>query len=162
MRVCDSWPRTAGLETLMSATAPTEHFDLSRVVGRAYDIVRRNFVLLVGLTAILYGLPKLGATFLHLAVGEHGFFHFIFNMTAGVYGLIAAFGFLALQSAVVHVAAADLNDREANIGACLRTGLRFLFPILGLFIVTCIGVTVGMVLLVVPGLILATIWAVSM
>src|SRR4051812_41869774 len=99
MRVCDSRPRTAGQETPMSATAYTEHFDLSRVVGRAYDIVRRNFTLLVGLTAILYGLPKLGATLLHFTMGEHGFFHFIFGVTAGFYALIACFGFLALQSA---------------------------------------------------------------
>jgi hypothetical protein len=146
----------------MSATAYTEHFDFARVTSRAYDVLRRNFTLLVALTAILYGLPKLGATFLHLTTGEHGFFHFIFGVTAGFYALIACFGFLALQSAVVHVFAADLNDRTARIGACLRTGLTFLLPILGLFIVYAIGVGVGLVFLIVPGLFLATIWAVSM
>ncbi|MDB5452462.1 MAG: hypothetical protein JWO33_1040 [Caulobacteraceae bacterium] len=146
----------------MSATAYTEHFDFARVTGRAYDVVRRNFTLLVALTAILYGLPKLGATFLHLTMGDHGFFHFVFGLTAGFYALIACFGFLALQSAVVHAFAADLNDRPASIGACLRTGLTFLLPVLGLFLVYALGVAFGLVLLIVPGLFLATIWAVSM
>lgn len=145
----------------MSATAYPEQFDFSRMVTRAFDIGRRNLSILVTLTLILFGLPKLGATFLHNITGELPFFHYVFGLTSGVYWLIALFGYFALQAAIAHVFAADMNDRPASIGACLKTGINFLFPLFGICIVAGIGIFIGVLCLLIPGLFLATIWAVA-
>jgi hypothetical protein len=52
-----------------------------------------------------------------------------------------------------------LRGRQVSIGECLSEGLKRLGPALGVAILAGIGIAVGMVLLVVPGLILATMWA---
>jgi hypothetical protein len=152
----------AVLEGLMSATAYPDTFDIGRVTVRAFDIIRHNLVLLIALTLILYGLPRLGASLLHFSTGSMPAFPgAIFNMTSAVYGLAAALGYCALQPAVFRVAAAEMNGAQTDIVSCLKTGLKFLLPILGVIIVTFIGVLIGCILLIVPGLFLATIWSVA-
>jgi hypothetical protein len=146
----------------MSAAAYPERFDFGRVVVRTFDVIRHNLILLTALTLILYGLPKLGASLLHMATGSMPSFPgAIFSMTSGIYALAAFLGFFALQPAVFRVVAAELNGRETSIMSCLRTGLSFLLPLLGLAIVTCVGVIGGLILLVVPGIFLAVIWSVG-
>jgi hypothetical protein len=145
----------------MSAAAYSEQFDLGRVFLRAYDIIKRHLPLLAALVLILYGLPKIGATLMHRITGDLPFFHFFSNTTAFVYGMVAWLGFLAFQASAANVVAADLNDRTSTFGGAVRTGVRFLAPLIGLFIVSCIAVVVGFVCLVVPGLFLLTIWAVA-
>lgn len=146
----------------MSDLAYSETFNFERVVVRAFDIVRRNLPLLVTLTLILYGLPRIGAALLDAMTHNLPVFPgAVFNLTEVLYRIAAGLGAFALQAAVMYVAAADLNDRAPNLVVALRTGLRFLLPILGIFIVTVIAVTAGCILLIVPGLIIATLWSVA-
>jgi hypothetical protein len=145
----------------MSAAAYSETFDVGRVVVRAFDVIRRNLVILAVLVLVLYGLPKIGGTLVHRITGELPFFHHLYDTTAFFYGLIAFLGYFAFQAAAVHVFAADLNGRAPSLGTSFRLGLNFLLPLLGLGVVACIGVIVGLICLIVPGLFLATIWAVS-
>jgi hypothetical protein len=152
----------AVLEGLMSATAYPDTFDIGRVTVRAFDVVRHNLVLLIALTLILYGLPRLGASLLHFSTNAMPAFpRGIFSLTSAIYGLAAALGYCALQPAVFRVAAAEMNGAQTDILSCLKTGLKFLLPILGVIIVSCIGIAFGVILLIVPGLFLATIWSVA-
>jgi hypothetical protein len=56
----------------------------------------------------------------------------------------------------------DVRDgrRDASMGELVRSALPFLLPLIGAGLLSGLGVGIGFVLLVVPGLFLMTIWAV--
>jgi hypothetical protein len=56
----------------------------------------------------------------------------------------------------------DVRDgrRDASMGELVRSALPFLLPLIGAGLLSGLGVGIGIVLLVVPGLFLMTIWAV--
>ena len=54
-----------------------------------------------------------------------------------------------------------VRGAPASVGDCLSVGFRRLLPVLGVSIVTGICIGVGMLLCLVPGFILMTIWAVA-
>jgi hypothetical protein len=66
-----------------------------------------------------------------------------------------------LQAGVVHIAVRDLNSQPASIGDAISTGLRHVIPLILIAIVSTIGIAIGLVLLIVPGIILGMMWAVS-
>lgn len=55
----------------------------------------------------------------------------------------------------------QMRGRDATIGDCLGKGLSSLFSVLWLVIVQTLGILLGLVLFIVPGIILALRWAVS-
>lgn len=145
----------------MTTVAYPERFDIGRVVTRGFGIISRNLAALAILTLMLYGIPKLGASMVDVMTDAMPMVKPLFWGTEFIYGLAAAVGYIVLQSAVVYVGAADLNGRVPSLRRALRTGLQFWAPVLVGFLLTLIGVVLGMVMLIVPGLFLATIWAVS-
>jgi hypothetical protein len=54
-----------------------------------------------------------------------------------------------------------LRGRTVSIGECFSQGMRRLGSALGVALLSGIAIALGMVLLIVPGLILATMWAVA-
>ena len=54
-----------------------------------------------------------------------------------------------------------LRGRQVTIGECLSEGLKRLGAALGVAILSGIGIFLGLLLLILPGLILATMWAVA-
>ena len=44
----------------MTAAAYPDRFDLTRIIGRAFAVIRHNLLILTALTLVLYGLPQLG------------------------------------------------------------------------------------------------------
>jgi hypothetical protein len=62
---------------------------------------------------------------------------------------------------LVYGALQALRGRTVSIGECFSQGMRRLGSALGVALLSGIGIALGMVLLVVPGLILATMWAVA-
>ncbi|HYD07473.1 MAG TPA: hypothetical protein VEC60_17180, partial [Reyranella sp.] len=146
----------------MTAAGISYRFDLGRVFTRTYNIIARNFMVLGALALLLYGLPRLGAEIADDASGwMHGFPGFLFDWTDGIYGLIAAAGYFALQASVVHGAVADLNGYRATMPECLRTGVRSILPVIGIFFVTVIAVALGLIALIIPGLMILTAWAIA-
>lgn len=53
------------------------------------------------------------------------------------------------------------NHEAVSIGDCFNGGLVKLLPVLGLMILWFIGVSVGFMLVIIPGLILMTMWSVT-
>jgi hypothetical protein len=76
-------------------------------------------------------------------------------------GLVMLAAGFVLQAAIVHATVSDLNGRRVVIGDSLKVGLRNCLPLIGLAILLGLGVMIGFVLLLVPGLILLVMWAVA-
>src|SRR5207302_7500833 len=65
------------------------------------------------------------------------------------------------QAVILHAAFQDMRGRAVNLGESLSVGLRRFLPIIGASILLSLGAAVGMLLLIVPGLILLTMWYVA-
>lgn len=135
-------------------------FSMGAVVSRTFGILGRNLAA-IGAAALLVDLVIITADFaidravaaLHL--GWHREFA---TVPAALVGLL-------LQSivigAVTRIAVADLDERRVGLGAAMATGLRLVFPLLGLAILFLLGVGLASVLLVAPGLMVAMRWIVA-
>ncbi|KQV55674.1 MULTISPECIES: YciC family protein [unclassified Caulobacter] len=133
-------------------------FDFGRVVQRTFQVIGQNLGLFALCALVLVVAPAFIGTLIGLKtqLAEQAF-----SPASLLGGLAAGVGGLILQGMVVHTVVARLNGRSVPFGDSLRAGARFMLPLLGLGIVQTLGVMVGFVLLFVPGLILAVMWAVS-
>jgi hypothetical protein len=67
-----------------------------------------------------------------------------------------------LSSAVIlHGAFQDMRNRPVNLAESLRVGLRRFLPLMGLAFLVAVLMVIGLILFIIPGLILYTIWFVS-
>ena len=85
-------------------------------------------------------------------------------------GIVAVLGVIlvsavanAFYQATVVEAVRDIQDgkRDLDMGGLFRSALQVLGPVLVAAILLGLGIAIGLVLLIVPGLILMTIWAVT-
>ncbi len=143
--------------------AELARFEMGRVVKRTFSVIGHNigtFALLslipgIPLAAMnwgMAGLPRGAALLSQLSVGRIG----LFALAALVY-VVCMF---VLQASVVHGTVTDLNGKRASFGSCLSTGLSHFVPLLLIAIVEGIGIMLGLVLLVVPGIMMAVAWSV--
>lgn len=148
----------------MSVTPDTQNFDFGRVMSQISGLIGRNFVPFFVLALLFSGLPSLFVYFIQpmfmgnpASPGAAG---------AGALGmvvtiLIALLPAFVLQAALTRASIDDLSGKTVSISTALEAGLRYLFPLLGLAIMVGLGVMVGFLLLIVPGIILAICWMVS-
>jgi hypothetical protein len=133
-------------------------FDFGRVVQRTFQVIGQNLGLFALCALVLVVAPAFIGTLIGLKtqLAEQAF-----SPASLLGGLAAGVGGLILQGMVVHTVVARLNGRSVPFSDSLRAGARFMLPLLGLGIVQTLGVMLGLVLLIVPGLILAVMWTVS-
>lgn len=143
----------------MTAAELPDRFDITRVANRTFHIVSRNIVVFGALTLLLYFLPHLGAAIIDETTDHlSGFSRGLFSGTEFLYGLLAAVGYFALQASIIHGAVADINGERADIVSCLKTGFKFIVPVFAVSLIAGIGIVLGLIALVVPGLMLLTTW----
>jgi hypothetical protein len=129
----------------------TRKLDVARVFERIWEVYRDQFTLLVPAAlvifvpvAILNGLILTGSA--------------AFALLAGLVGLIGNF----LFTGMVVEAARDILDgrRDHTVGSLISSATPVLFPLIGAGLLAAIGIFIGFILLIIPGLILLTWWAV--
>jgi hypothetical protein len=135
------------------AESAAPRFQIGRVVKRTFGVVARNFSVFA-LLSLLTALPS-GAWSWYQASGGVSQFSFVgllVFIAAWFAWLMSAF---VLQAAVVHGTVADLNGTRASFIGCLSTGLKHLVPLLGIALLYGLYVGIGLILLLVPGIIVA-------
>jgi len=138
-------------------------FDVGRVLERTFGTLRQNLVVFFLLSVLLVGVPD--------ALINAGNFGFGFNQGLGfnvpVFGrglpgvLLSVVGAATLQAALSHGTIMALNGRKADFGGCLGTGARHFLAVLGICILSVLGVGVGLLMLVIPGIFLMICWMVA-
>ena len=121
-----------------------------RVLGEAWELYKRHWRHLLPIALVVYLLLAAFTLFLVLMLGSLG-------LVAGAF--VALAGVFWLQGALV-VAAADIRDGRADlsIGETLRR-VRPRINTLGVAgLLAALGISLGFILFVVPGLVLLTWW----
>ncbi len=151
-----------GQSNMTDTTAVPRRFEIGRVISGTFSVIGRNFGPFALLALILGGLPNLLVSLAQISfISDQQTFSpqaMIGFFLGLVVMLVAAF---VLQAAIVHATVADLNGRRVVVGESLKVGLRNWLPLFGLAILMGLGLMIGFVLLIVPGIILAVMWSVA-
>lgn len=146
-------------------------FDIGRVVNRTLGVFGANFARFALLAVVLCAIPQMGLGYLQFrntalfSAGDPA----AFNGEALLIALGVTFGAALvmmllqtlLEAATVHTAVEDLKGRRASLGDAFRVAFGNLLPLIGLGLLQAIAVVIGFLLLIVPGVILSLVWAVT-
>lgn len=145
----------------MSTTefTPDAKFEFGRVVSQTFALTGRNFIPFFLLSIIFVGLPQFGLLYAQSVIGVGDPSAMLFMTLGGV--LITMISSFILQGALTRAAIDDLSGSGVKFGAAIGDGLRYFFPLLIVGILVGLGTAVGLILLIVPGIILAVQWAVT-
>ncbi len=124
---------------------------LSGVLGEAWKIYRSYAAHLLSIAFVIYLVAAIITALLSLA-GVFG------SLLGTIVELVAAF---LVQAALVK-AIQDVRDGrvDLNLGETVSAAMPYILPVAGASILAGIAITIGLILIIVPGLILITIWAV--
>jgi hypothetical protein len=144
----------------ITAGGPQERFDFGRVVGQTFSLSGRNFVLFFLLALLFVGLPQFGLLYAQSNMmqtqGLGGLWQV--GLIGVVVMMVSAF---VLQGALTRAAVDDLSGSGVKFGAALGDGFRYFFPLLIVGILVTLGIYIGLILLIIPGVILALRWAIT-
>lgn len=135
---------------------------VGNVFGRSMNVIKANPLATFGTTFALIALPQLvlGQVGLDGAVVE--------NVRAGRYALVAAYGiivgllWLIASAALVQATVAHDQGRAASPREMLQVGASRCLPLLAVYLLLLLGVWVGTIFLVVPGIMLGVMWSVAL
>lgn len=134
---------------------------LSRLLSETFDVVGANSRLALIYVAIMVPVSVGSEVF----VGPGLLRDFVPDMVSGSGATMAAFGFLSISVAVAQFVVGMAAYYWLYAGMMQRTvspGFGRVLPFIGVYILASIGVIFGLVLLIVPGLILAVRWCVAL
>ena len=129
-----------------------DKLDVGRVLSRTFEMYKDQFTLLIPAALVLFVPVALINGFLYSEGG------FLLALVASALAIIATYWY---QGMVVE-AARDILDgrRDQTIGSLFSSVTPVLAALIGAGILAGIGIGIGFLLLIVPGLFLLTIWAV--
>jgi hypothetical protein len=134
-----------------SVASMTQKLDTARVFERIFQMYRDQFMLLVPTAIAVFLLVAIVVGLLVAAGGPFG----------GIVALLLAIAVTFLYQGMVVEAARDILDgrRDHTVGSLISSVTPVLAPLVGASLLAGLGIVVGFVLLIVPGLFLLTIWA---
>jgi hypothetical protein len=138
-------------------------FDIGRVFEHTFASVGSNFPVFFSLAVLLSGLPQAALALAGLGSASDPMALFSNPMKLSLWlaaALVSVAAAFTLQAAIVHGSVVDMTGRKARFADCLNTGFRHFLPVLAISILATLGIMLGFVLLIVPGVILSIMWVV--
>jgi len=129
----------------VGATADTDKLDINRVIQNTIDVLRRRWRSLVRPAFLLLYLPAVVLGLLDSTPGP-------LRAVLSILSLVALIPYTLFLAGLIRLALADLNAEPTSVQEAMTSGRRRLWPLLGINILTALGVALGLVLLIVPGM----------
>ncbi|WP_293682358.1 YciC family protein [uncultured Phenylobacterium sp.] len=151
-------------------TAEAGRFDIARVIQQTFAVLGRNIVTFGILGIVLTGIPTAILGYFQFGMAQDmlqdmrgGSYSFPPGMMSASFlgGLAGLITTAILQGALIHATVQDLNSQPQSVGASLAVGLRNFLSLIVVTILLALGIALGMVLLIVPGVMLACAWCVA-
>ncbi len=134
-------------------------FDFGRVVGQTFGLIGRNFFAFVILALLLVGLPGFGILYLqNFILAQRPDLLAWAPLATTIFSMVMSY---ILQGALTRASVDDLSHKGVNLSAALGDGLRYLLPLFAVGLLATLGVFIGLIFLVIPGLILMVRWVVA-
>jgi hypothetical protein len=145
-------------------TAAPSSFRVGAVLGRAFELLFREFFKFVGLAVIIW-IPFLLIEGLSI-VGRMSSVGFAPSPGFSALGWLGIVLFWAssvvVQAVILYGAFQVMRGQSFALVDSLKVGLGRFFPVIGLMIVMGIGIGLGTLLLVIPGAILYVMWSAAL
>jgi len=151
-----------------------KNFEVGNVVSNTFRALRNNPVPFLLLTLFGSGIPMMLFSLWPVLLGvgdginiydptwaEEIEWEGIIGGAIAVYIVFILFSVI-MYGALIQLSVKALNGRSVNLGEAVRTGLRLFFPLLGVMLIYMIGMTVGLLLFIIPGIFIALGWALAM
>lgn len=135
----------------MSVSITTGDFHIGAILKETAAATQANFLVYFGVALICVALPD--ALFGYLALDT--------QKGGSSSGIVSMIGQSLVQASVVYGVVAQVNGRRASFKECFNAAAALLLPLLGIGILSAFGMVVGLILFIVPGIILACMWAVT-
>ena len=152
----------AGYTTMATGVDASRGISVSQVFGRSANVIKANPLATLGTSFALIALPQ-------LLLGQIGLGAAVFQNVreglyalAGLYGIIVGLLWLIASGALVQATVAHDQGRPANAREMLQVGASRCLPLLAVYVLLLLGIWVGTIFLVVPGIMLAVMWSVSL
>lgn len=138
---------------------------VGRILSRTFGAIGGNPGVMLAIALLFGGLPQTGIAYLQEVWSRPDQLVAVGFGTAIALMLLAAFGSmvfgLIVQGGLVRATMAEMEGDRATLGECLATGLRRALPLLGIAILSGLGIMLGFLLLIVPGVIFLLMWSVA-
>jgi hypothetical protein len=138
---------------------------IGRILNTAFGAIFGNLFVMLGIAFLFSGLPRGLATYfqqsalLYIGAGQVAPGIFLGIFAAGL--LITMVFTVVAQGALIRATIDADQGEKARFGECLATALPRVLPLIGLSLVSIIAFCFAAILLVVPAIILSTIWYVA-
>jgi hypothetical protein len=134
------------------------NFDMGRVVKATFGAVQKHIVVFLIGAVVLTGVPQILASF-GMGGGDPAA---LFTSPIYLIGLLLTIvGGYMFQAYVVHTVVQGHKGLETTVPQAFAVALAKAFPLFLLAILMGLGIGLGSVLLLVPGIILGVMWSVS-
>lgn len=134
-------------------------FDLGRVIQRTFTSIGQNAAVFFGAALLLVGFPSALAALGQGSLLTSGSAWSFLFMAAGSF--LYFIGLFILQGVVTQAAVNGFNGKATSFDKAFSVGVQKFLPLLGLGIVAGLGMMLGYMLLIVPGVILTVLWSVA-
>ena len=139
----------------------SERFSTGRVFSRAFGTFAANPVAAVGIALLFGALPSWGYDYAYDHLFPPGSSSALL-IGKGLTQSIGATLFATLaQGIFVRLTLAHEEGRRPSFTEAGQTGARALLPLVGLGLVMSVATTIGLIMLVVPGVFMLLMWAVA-
>ena len=140
-----------------------EKIDIGRIVSRTFGAIGRNPLLYFGIAIAGLFLPSLVFRFAVIPTAAPGAVPnplalLPYTLAGGLFGVILN---VVAQAMLTHATVTDLSGSRPTFSNCVKTALPLILPLIGVGLLVYFGIVLGMILLIVPGIILALMWSVS-
>jgi len=145
----------------MSSAAATAFdsgpFSVGSVLSRAAGLMTRHLLLFAGVSLV----AQLPSELVTLSMAGHPVSPHALARSLGITWLLVMILVPVSQTVIYHAAFQDMLGRPIRLGDSLGVAVRLFLPVLGALICMGLAVGFGLLLLVVPGIMLATALSVS-